>query len=114
MIVGSIESNIKRILNLMLLEKKDIEIEEDEIKEEGEEETPDVETPTSSTGTETDVQTTGYPSVTKWESGRTFGKTYMNDPKYKWESGRKLGPTYNGPNSKWASGITRGKANPLN
>jgi len=22
-----------------------------------------------------------------WASGRTFGKTYMNDPKYKWDSG---------------------------
>jgi hypothetical protein len=32
----------------------------------------------------------------KWESGRTFGKTYMNDPKYKWESG-----------------LTRSKANPV-
>lgn len=32
----------------------------------------------------------------KWESGRKFGKTYMNDPKYV-----------------WTSDITRGKANPL-
>ncbi len=31
----------------------------------------------------------------KWESGRTFGKTYMNDPKHK-----------------WYSGVKRGKANP--
>jgi hypothetical protein len=31
----------------------------------------------------------------KWESGRTFGKTYMNDPKHK-----------------WYSGVQRGKANP--
>ncbi len=30
---------------------------------------------------------------TKWESGRTFGKTYMNDPKYKWISGRAMGKT---------------------
>ena len=29
----------------------------------------------------------------KWESGRTFGKTYMNDPKYKWTSGRAMGKT---------------------
>ena len=36
-----------------------------------------------------------YPTVTKWESGRT------------------LGPTYKGPNSKWESGLTRGKANTL-
>lgn len=31
--------------------------------------------------------------VTKWESGRTFGKTYMNDPKYQWTSGRNMGKT---------------------
>ena len=38
----------------------------------------------------------GTPSVPVWASGRNFGKTYMNDPKYKWESG-----------------LTRGKANSL-
>lgn len=32
----------------------------------------------------------------KWESGRKFGKTYMNDPKYV-----------------WVSDIIRGKANSL-
>lgn len=32
----------------------------------------------------------------KWESGRKFGKTYMNDPKYV-----------------WTSDIVRGKANSL-
>lgn len=32
-------------------------------------------------------------AVTKWESGRKFGKTYMNDPKYKWNSDRVLGKT---------------------
>jgi hypothetical protein len=31
--------------------------------------------------------------VKKWESGRTFGKTYMNDPKYVWTSGRQMGKT---------------------
>lgn len=31
--------------------------------------------------------------ITKWESGRTFGKTYMNDPKYQWTSGRTMGKT---------------------
>jgi hypothetical protein len=30
---------------------------------------------------------------TKWESGRKFDKTYMNDPKYKWVSGRVMGKT---------------------
>jgi hypothetical protein len=71
-------------------------------------------TQTSSTDTETETSSTGYPTVTKWESKRTFGKTYMNDPKYKWESGRGLGPTYKGPNAKWESGTTVGKGNPRN
>lgn len=30
---------------------------------------------------------------TKWESGRKFGKTYMNDPKYVWKSDRVMGKT---------------------
>lgn len=114
---NTLEENIKRILKLMISEKEESEeeISDGEISEEGEEVTPDVETQTASTGTETETETaTGYPQVTKWASGRVFGKTYMNDPKYKWESGRTLGPTYKGPNAKWESGITRGKANPLN
>jgi hypothetical protein len=46
----------------------------------------------------------------KWESGRTFGKSYMNDPKYKWESGRTFGKTYmNDPKYKWTSGRVMGK-----
>lgn len=32
-------------------------------------------------------------AVTKWESGRKFGKTYMNDPKYVWKSDRQMGKT---------------------
>jgi len=32
-------------------------------------------------------------AVTKWESGRKFGKTYMNDPKYVWKSDRQIGKT---------------------
>jgi len=31
--------------------------------------------------------------VTKWESGRKLGKTYMNDPKYVWKSDRVMGKT---------------------
>jgi hypothetical protein len=46
----------------------------------------------------------------KWESGRAFGKTYMNDPKYKWESGRKFGKTYmNDPKYVWKSDRVMGK-----
>ena len=40
--------------------------------------------------------TTSASPMKKWESGRTLGKTYMNDPKYKWETG-----------------ITRGHGNPV-
>ena len=92
--------DIKRIKKLMKVES---EIDESEISEEGE----GGETTGGSTGG------SGYPTVkkhsdtyqtkrgkantldmkTKWESGRTFGKTYMNDPKYKWESGRTMGST---------------------
>lgn len=66
----------------------------------------------SSSGGETGGSSEGgsAKSVKKWESGRTFGKTYMNDPKYKWESGRTFGPTYN-PGQVW-TGAKKGKANP--
>ena len=37
----------------------------------------------------------GYPTVTKWASGRKFG------------------PTYNPEQKKWSSNLTRGKANTL-
>ena len=40
--------------------------------------------------------TTSASPMKKWESGRTLGKTYMNDPKYKWETG-----------------VTRGHGNPV-
>jgi len=54
------------------------------------------------------------PAMKKWESGRKFGKTYMNDPKYKWNSDRAMGKTYMGdPKYKWETGLTRGHANPV-
>jgi hypothetical protein len=68
---------------------------------------------TATTDTTTDTSSDTGVTVKKWESGRTFGKTYMNDPKYKWESGRATGPTYKGPNAKWESGIKRDKGNPV-
>lgn len=50
----------------------------------------------------------------KWESGRKFGKSYMNDPKYKWSSDRNFGKTYmNDPKYKWESGVGRGHGNPV-
>jgi hypothetical protein len=49
----------------------------------------------------------------QWESGRKMGKTY-GGPKYVWNSDRVMGKTYSGnPKSKWESGASRGKANPL-
>lgn len=49
-------------------------------------------------------------AVKKWESGRKFGQTYMNDPKHQWTSGRTMGKTYMGdPKYKWESGRAMGK-----
>jgi len=54
--------------------------------------------------------TGGGKTPKKWESGRKFGKTYMNDPKYKWTSDRVMGKTYMGdPKYKWTSGRVMGK-----
>jgi len=63
------------------------EFTEDEISEEGEA------TTTTSTGA---GASTGYPTVTKWESGATRGKGNPIDFKKKWEGG-----------------LTRGKGNTL-
>ncbi len=56
------------------------------------------------------AKTTG---AKQWESGRKMGKTYGGS-KYVWNSDRVMGKTYSGnPKSKWESGASRGKANPL-
>lgn len=88
----TLTEDIKRIKELMF-QDEEIETDEsiddetyEEMTEEGEE------TDTSSSGA---GPSQGYPTVTKWESGRVFG------------------PTYKGPNAKWESGLTRGKANQL-
>jgi len=61
------------------------------------------------TGSSDSGESTGK-TPKKWESGRQFGKTYMNDPNYKWESGRQLGKTYmNDPNYTWKSDRVMGK-----
>jgi hypothetical protein len=66
-------------------------------------------------GDTTSDTSTSTPTSTgkKWSSGRTFGKTYMNNPSYKWESGRTMGKTYQGPGYVWDSGVSRGHANPV-
>jgi len=62
----------------------------------------------------TTPSTGGGKTPKKWESGRKFGKTYMNDPKYVWKSDRTMGKTYMGdPKYKWDTGAVHGKANPL-
>lgn len=66
---------------------KEEDVAESEISEEGEA------TTTTSTGA---GPTTGYPTVTKWESGAARGKGNPVDSKKKWESG-----------------LTRGKGNTL-
>jgi hypothetical protein len=85
--------DIKRIKELMF-QDDEIEMDEDSFDDETYEEMTEdgEETNTTSSGA---GPSQGYPTVTKWESGRT------------------LGPTYKGPNSKWESGLTRGKANTL-
>jgi hypothetical protein len=89
----TLTEDIKRIKNIMFQdEDPDTEegIDEDETYEEMTEEGEETSTASADAGA-----SQGYPTVTKWESGRT------------------LGPTYKGPNSKWESGLTRGKANTL-
>jgi hypothetical protein len=82
------DKEIKRIKQLMFGKKKQEVEEVDEIDIDGEM-TEEGEA-TSSGGA-----SSGYPTVTKWESGVTRGKA---------------NPI---ANNKWESGITRGKANTL-
>ena len=112
----SINENIKRIKNLMDLSENEDGIEdyfrqkytnqtgphdEDDMAPDGMDDDSDVgeselsEEGEAAAATSTGGGSAGYPSVTKWERGRT------------------LGPTYKGPNAKWESGIKRGKGNTL-
>ena len=97
----TLKEDINRILNLMLLEKKTIDIEEVEENELSEDE--DAAASGSGGGT-----SSGYPSIEKWESGRTLGPTYKG-PNAKWESGTKKGPGNKTATEKWSSGRTFGK-----
>jgi len=81
-------------------------------EQEGDAPAPAPTTPTG--GATTGGSTAPASNVKKWESGRKFGKTYMNDPKYKWSSDRVMGKTYMGdPKHKWETGLTRGHGNPV-
>ena len=84
-----LREEISRIKELMDLEEVEFSGDTETTEELGEQE--------DSAGASTSTSTGGgAPSVPVWASGRSYGKTYMNDPKYKWESG-----------------LTRGKANSL-
>lgn len=64
---------------------------------------------TSTAGGATGGSTSTGKTPKKWESGRTFGKTYQPPP-YSWDSGRTLGKTYmKDPKYKWTSGRNMGK-----
>ena len=84
-----LREEISRIKELMDLEEVGFSGDTESTEELGEQEDSAASTPSSSSGG-------GTPSVPVWASGRSFGKTYMNDPNYKWESG-----------------LTRGKSNSL-
>ena len=83
-----LREEISRIKELMDLEDLELSGDTETTEELGEQEDTTSTSTTSSGG--------GAPTVPVWASGRTYGKTYMNDPKYKWESG-----------------LTRGKSNSL-
>ena len=82
-----LKEEISRIKELMDLDEVEFSGDTESMEELGEED---------ESGTASTSSGGGAPSVPVWASGRNFGKTYMNDPKYKWESG-----------------LTRGKANSL-
>lgn len=86
--------DIKRMKDLMFQEddfetEDNVDVDEtyEEMTEEGEE--------TTSTTSADAGPSQGYPTVGKWESGRTFG------------------PTYKFPYAKWDNGLVRGKGNKL-
>jgi hypothetical protein len=82
-----LKEEISRIKELMDLDEVEFSGDTESTEELGEQD---------EAGTASTSSGGGTPSVPVWASGRNFGKTYMNDPKYKWESG-----------------LTRGKANSL-
>ena len=83
-----LREEISRIKELMDLEELEFSGDTETTEELGEQE--------DTTSTSNSSSGGGAPTVPVWASGRTYGKTYMNDPKYKWESG-----------------LTRGKSNSL-
>jgi len=98
----TLKENIDRILNLMLLEKKTMDIEEIDENELSEEEAA----ASSSSG---GGASSGYPSIEKWETGLTRGPANTlggkREDKIKRGKGNMLGKA----GEKWSSGRTFGK-----
>jgi len=98
----TLKENINRILNLMLLEKKTINIEEIDENELSEEE--DAAASSSGGGA-----SSGYPSIEKWETGLTRGPANTLGGKREDKTKRGKGNMLGKVGEKWSSGRTFGK-----
>ena len=96
----TLKENINRILNLMLLEKKTIDIEEVEENELSEDEDA-----ASSGG----GASSSYPSIEKWETGLTRGPANTLGGKREDKTKRSKGNMLGKPGEIWSSGRTFGK-----
>jgi hypothetical protein len=98
----TLKEDINRILNLMLLEKKTIDIEEIEENELSEDE--DASASSSGGGA-----SSGYPSIEKWETGVTRGPGNTLGGKREDKTKRGKGNMLGKAGEKWSSGRTFGK-----
>ena len=98
----TLKENIDRILNLMLLEKKTIDIEEVEENELSEDE--DASASSSGGGA-----SSGYHSIEKWETGVTRGPGNTLGGKREDKTKRGKGNMLGKAGEKWSSGRTFGK-----
>ena len=96
----TLKEDINRILNLMLLEKKTIDIEEVEENELSEDE----DAAASGGGT-----SSGYPSIEKWETGVTRGPGNTLGGKREDKTKRGKGNMLGKAGEKWSSGRNFGK-----
>ena len=96
----TLKEDINRILNLMLLEKKTIDIEEIEENELSEEEAA-----AASGG----GASSGYPSIEKWEKGVTRGPGNTLGGKREDKTKRGKGNMLGKAGEKWSSGRNFGK-----
>ena len=98
----TLKENIDRILNLMLLEKKTMDIEEIDENELSEEEAAAA----SSSG---GGASSGYPSIEKWETGLTRGPANTLGGKREDKTKRGKGNRLNKAGEKWSSERIFGK-----